>query len=59
MQREIGGHSSTPKEEIPDEPYDPRIEIFKDVKGKIEKVNLLDLDLVEKVLFPKMNIDVF
>jgi hypothetical protein len=59
MPRETGGRSSTTKEAILDEPYEPHIEIFGDVKGKTEKVKLLDLDLVDQVLFPKMNIDVF
>jgi hypothetical protein len=50
--RETEGQSSTPKEAIPDEPYDPRIEIFGDVKGRTEQVKLLDLDLMDQVLFP-------
>jgi hypothetical protein len=39
--------------------YDPRIKIFGDVKGKTKKVRLLDLDLMDQVLFPQMNIIVF
>jgi hypothetical protein len=30
-----------------------------DVKGKAEQVKLLDLDLMDQVLFPQMNISVF
>jgi hypothetical protein len=30
-----------------------------DLKGKVEQVKLLDLDLTGQVLFPQMNIDVF
>jgi hypothetical protein len=30
-----------------------------DLKGKVEQVKLLDLDLTDQVLFPQMNIDVF
>jgi hypothetical protein len=42
-----------------DEPYDPRVEFMGDLKGKVEQVKLLTLDLVEPVLFPHMNIDIF
>ena len=52
MSIETGGHISTPKEEIRGEQYDPQIEIFGDVKGKTEQVKILDLDLVDQVLFP-------
>jgi hypothetical protein len=48
-----------PKEEIPDEPCDPQVEVMGDVKGKAEQVKLLDLDLMDQVLFPQMNISVF
>ena len=30
-----------------------------DLKGKVEQVRLLDLDLTDPVLFPYMNIDIF
>jgi len=30
-----------------------------DLKGKVEKFKLLDLDLRDQVVFPLMNIDVF
>jgi hypothetical protein len=59
MSRETGSRSSAPKEDIPDEHYDPRIEFIVDVKGKIEKVKFLDLDLTEQVLFMLMNIFMF
>jgi hypothetical protein len=59
MSRAIGGQSSTPKEVIPDESYDPRIKIFGDVKGKAEQVKLMDIDMMDQVLFPQMNIVVF
>jgi hypothetical protein len=59
MTREAGGRSSSPKEAIPDEPYDPRIDIFRDVKGKTDQLKLMDLDLMDQVLFPQMNIVMF
>jgi hypothetical protein len=59
MPRVEGGQSSTPKEEIPDEPYDPRVKVMGDVKGKAKQAKLLDLDLTDQVLFPQMNISVF
>jgi hypothetical protein len=58
MPRETGGLSSAPKEAIPDESCDPWVEIMDDVKGKVEQVKLLDLDLTDQVLFPQMNISV-
>jgi hypothetical protein len=58
MPRATGYRSLASKEAIWNESYDLCIEIFGDVKVKIEKVNLLDLDLVDQVLFPQMNIDV-
>jgi hypothetical protein len=47
------------KDAVPDEPCDPRVEVMGDLKGKVEHVKLLDLDLTDPVLFPQMNIDVF
>jgi len=47
------------KDAVPDEPWDPRVEVVVDLKGKVEQVKLLDLDLTDQVLFPQMNIDVF
>jgi hypothetical protein len=59
MSRIVGGRSLTPKEEIPHEPYDPRIKVMGDVKGKFEQEKLLDLELTDQVLFYQMNINVF
>jgi hypothetical protein len=47
------------KDEVPDDPCDPRVKIMGNIKGKFEQVKLLDLDLVDQVLFPQMNIEVF
>jgi len=47
------------KEAVPDEPYDPQFEVVGDRKGKVEHVKLLDLDLTDSVLFPKMHTGVF
>jgi hypothetical protein len=47
------------KEAVPDELCDPRVEIIGDLKGKIEHVKLLDLDLTDSALFPQMHPDVF
>jgi hypothetical protein len=58
MTREIGGRSSSPKEKIPHEPCDPYVYIMGNVKGKAEQVKLLDLDLIDQVLFPQMNTSV-
>ena len=46
------------KESVLDEPWDPRVEIVGDLKGKVEQVKFLDLDLIDQVMFPQMNIDV-
>jgi hypothetical protein len=59
MSRLPRGRSSTPKEAIPNESYDPRIKVIDDVKGKTKQVKLLDLDLMDQVLFPQMDINVF
>jgi hypothetical protein len=48
----------TPKEAIPYEQYDPRIEVIGNVKGKIEQLKVLDLYLMDQVLFPQMEINV-
>jgi hypothetical protein len=44
---------------VPDKPCDPRVEIMGDLKGKVEQVKVLDVDLTDHVLFPQMNINVF
>jgi hypothetical protein len=59
MSRAIGSRTAMSKDAVPDEPYDPRVEVVGDLKGKVEQVKLLDLDLTNPVLFPQMNIDVF
>jgi hypothetical protein len=51
--------SSVSKDAVPDEPCDPRVEIVGDLKGKVEQVKLLDLDLTDQVMFPLMNFSVF
>jgi len=47
------------KEAVPYDPYDPWVKIVGDLKGKVEHVKLLDLDLTDSVLFPQMHTDVF
>jgi hypothetical protein len=49
----------TPREEILDELYHPRIEVMGDVKGKSMKSKLLNLDLTDPILFPQMNTTLF
>jgi hypothetical protein len=46
------------KKEVPDNPCDPRVEIMGDLKGKVEHVKLLELDLTDLALFPQMHTDV-
>jgi hypothetical protein len=58
MLRATTSRSSMSKEAVPDEPYDPRVEIVGDLKGKVEHVKLLDLDLTYSTLFPQMNTNV-
>jgi hypothetical protein len=59
MPRATGRRSAVSKDEVSDEPCDPRVEIVGDLKGKVEQVKLLDLDLTDQFLFPQLNIDVF
>jgi len=40
------------KDAIPDKTYDPRVEVVGDLKGKMEHVKLLDLDLTDPIMFP-------
>jgi hypothetical protein len=47
------------KEVVLDDIYDPRVNIIGDLKGKVENVKLLDLDLTDSTLFPQMHPDVF
>jgi hypothetical protein len=59
MLRATASQSTMSKEAVPDEPYDPQVEIVGDLKGKVEHVKLLDLDLKDSTLFPQMHTDVF
>ena len=59
MPRATRSRSFISKDEVPDETCDPQVEIMGDIKGKVEQVKLLNLDLIDQVLFPHMNIDVF
>jgi hypothetical protein len=59
MPRATASRSAMSKEAVPDEPCDPRVEVMGDLKGKVEHVKLLDLDLTDSVLFPQMHTDVF
>jgi hypothetical protein len=56
MPRATGRRSVISKDAVLDEPCDPQVEIVGDLKGKVKKVKLLDLDLTNQVLFPQMNI---
>jgi hypothetical protein len=47
------------KEAVPDDPYDPRVKIVGDLKGKVEHVKLLDLDLMDSTLIPQMHPNIF
>ena len=47
------------KEAVPDEPYDPRFKVVDDLKGKVEHVKILDLELTDSILFPQMHTYVF
>jgi hypothetical protein len=45
MSRVTGSQSSVSKEAVPDELCDPWVEVVGHLKGKVEQVKLLDLDL--------------
>jgi hypothetical protein len=47
------------KDVVLDDFYDPRVEVVGDLKGNVEHVKLLDLDLIDPVFFPQMHIYVF
>jgi hypothetical protein len=47
------------KEAVPNEPYDPRVNIVGDLKGKVEHVKTLYLDLIDSALFSQMYTYVF
>jgi hypothetical protein len=59
MPRSIASQSTMTKEAIQNELYDPRVEIIGELKGKVEHVKLLNLDLTDSALFPQMYPDVF
>jgi hypothetical protein len=59
MPRATRRQSSVSKDVVPDEPWDPRVKIMGDLKGKVKQIKLLDIDLIDHVLFPQMNIDIF
>jgi hypothetical protein len=59
MSRAIASQSAMVKEAVPDELHDPWVEVMGDLKGKVENVKLLDLDLTDSVLFPQMHANVF
>jgi hypothetical protein len=59
MPRAIASRNTMTKEEVLDELCDPQVEIIGDLKGKIENVKLLDLDLMDSTLFPQMHPNVF
>jgi hypothetical protein len=52
MPRATGSRSFISKDAVPNEPCDPWVEVVGDLKGKVEQVKLLDLDLKGQVLFP-------
>jgi hypothetical protein len=37
----------------------PQFEVMGDLKGKVEQVKFLNLDLTDQVLFPQVNIEFF
>jgi hypothetical protein len=57
--RDTTRQSAMSKEVVLDKPYDPQVEVVGDLKGKVEHVKLLDLDLTYLVLFPQMHTNVF
>jgi hypothetical protein len=59
MPRSIGSRSAISKDVVPNEPCDPQVELMGDLKGKVEQVKLLNLDLIDLVLFAHVNIDFF
>jgi hypothetical protein len=59
MMRATGSRSVISKDVVPYERRDPWVKIVDDLKGKVEQVKLLNLNLIEWVLFPQINIDVF
>jgi len=56
MPRATGRRSVISKYAVPDEPFDSQVKIVGDLKEKVKKFKLLDLNLTDQVLFPQMNI---
>jgi hypothetical protein len=52
MPRDIGNQGAMSKDAVLDDPYDPRVEVMGDLKGKVEQVKLLDLELTDPFIFP-------
>jgi len=59
MPRAIASWSMMNKEVVPYELCDPWVKIIGDLKGKVDHVKLLDLDLTDSALFPQMHPNVF
>jgi hypothetical protein len=59
MLRDIRIQNSMSKGVVPNEPCNPRVKVMGDLKGKVEKFKLSELDLIDLVFFPQLNIDVF
>jgi hypothetical protein len=59
MLRSTASQSAMSKEVVPYDPCNPRVEVMGDLKGKVEHVKLLDIDLTNSVLFPRMHTYVF
>jgi hypothetical protein len=57
MLRATGSRSVVSKDAVLDDLCDPQVEIMGDLKGKFEQVKLLNLNLIDQVLFPQMSID--
>jgi hypothetical protein len=52
MPKDTGRKNVVSKDVVLDEPCDPWFEIMGNIKGKVEQVKILDLDLKYQVLFP-------
>lgn len=51
MSRATGSWRAISKDAVLDDPCDPQVEVVGDLKGKVEQVNILNLDLTNQVLF--------
>jgi len=52
MLRATASQNTMTKEEVSNELCNPQVEIIGDLKGKVEHIKLLDLDLTDSALFP-------